>query len=354
MIEPAEGDILQAQADALVNTVNCVGVMGRGIALQFKNAYPANARAYTAACQRAEVHPGKMLVYDTGRLTQPRYIINFPTKRYWKGKSRLEDIQSGLLALVNEVRSRGIRSIAVPPLGAGLGGLDWGQVRPLIVEAFNALPDVRVLLFEPGGAPPAERMAKTRTRPPMTLGRAVLVGLLDRYLAAAMDPFVTLLEVHKLMYLAQVAGEPLKLEFAKAPYGPYARNLRHVLSQLEGHYVSGYGDAEDRPDKALELLPGAAAEAASFLQGHAAALGRFDRVVDLIAGFETPFGMELLTTVHWVMAQEGGRADDALARVHAWNTRKRMFTADQVAITVATLHERGWLDGPGAQPRADG
>jgi O-acetyl-ADP-ribose deacetylase (regulator of RNase III) len=352
MIEQATGDILEAQADALVNTVNCVGVMGRGIALQFKKAYPDNARAYAAACARAQVHPGKMLVHDLGCLTAPRYIVNFPTKRHWKGKSRLEDIESGLLALVEEVRARNIRSIAVPPLGAGLGGLEWSQVRPLVVKAFEALPGVRVLLYEPLGAPPPERMVRATTRPRMTLAPAVLIGLMDRYLAAAMDPFVTLLEAHKLMYFAQSAGEPLNLAFTKGPYGPYAENLRHVLNRIEGHYVTGYGDAADRPDTALELLPGAQQAAATFLEGQAAARERFDRVTDLIAGFETPFGMELLTTVYWVLVQEGVSVDEVVARVHGWNARKRMFTAEQVAMTVAALDQRGWLPRQPASPPA--
>jgi O-acetyl-ADP-ribose deacetylase (regulator of RNase III) len=143
MIHITEGNLLQAQAEALVNTVNCVGYMGKGIALQFKQAFPANFREYEAACKAEQVQPGRMLIHDNGRLALPYYIINFPTKRHWRAKSRLEDIRSGLDALVDDVRRLGIRSIAVPPLGCGLGGLDWDDVRPLIEQAFAALPDVR-------------------------------------------------------------------------------------------------------------------------------------------------------------------------------------------------------------------
>jgi O-acetyl-ADP-ribose deacetylase (regulator of RNase III) len=153
MIELTRGDLFQADAEALVNAVNCVGVMGRGIALQFKQAFPRNFTAYAAACKRGEVEPGRMLVVETVQRTAPRYIVNFPTKRHWKDKSRLADIDSGLLALIAEVRRLGIRSIAVPPLGCGLGGLAWADVRPRIERAFVALPDVRVLLYEPEGAP---------------------------------------------------------------------------------------------------------------------------------------------------------------------------------------------------------
>lgn len=150
MIEYVQGDILQADAEALVNTVNCVGVMGRGIALQFKNAYPANFAEYKHACDRGDVVPGRMLIYRTGALTNPKYIINFPTKRHWKGKSRLEDIESGLDALAGDIKALGITSIAIPPLGSGLGGLPWEQVRQLIQQKIGTLEHVTVLVYEPG------------------------------------------------------------------------------------------------------------------------------------------------------------------------------------------------------------
>src|SRR5436309_3172063 len=152
-IELKTGDLLKADAEAIVNTVNCVGIMGRGIALQFKKAFPANFHAYARACEDGEVQPGKMFVFDSGSFTNPRYIINFPTKRHWKGKSRIEDIESGLVALAHEISERGIKSIAIPPLGAGLGGLDWGDVRPRIEAALRDLPNLHVLIYQPKGAP---------------------------------------------------------------------------------------------------------------------------------------------------------------------------------------------------------
>ena len=153
MIEYRTGDILTTDAEALVNTVNCVGIMGRGIALQFKNAFPANFKAYAAACKRGEVQPGRMFVFETGTLGTRNYIINFPTKRHWRGKSRMEDIESGLVALAQEIRERGIRSIAVPPLGSGLGGLNWPDVRARIEAALRGFNDVQIVVFEPNGAP---------------------------------------------------------------------------------------------------------------------------------------------------------------------------------------------------------
>jgi O-acetyl-ADP-ribose deacetylase (regulator of RNase III) len=154
MIEFTTGDMLRADVEALVNTVNCVGIMGRGLALQFKNVFPENFRAYEAACARAEVQPGRMFVVETGQL-RPKLIINFPTKRHWRGRSRMEDIASGLTALVDEIGNRRIRSIAIPPLGSGLGGLNWADVRPRIVAALDQLDALNVIVYEPTGAPAA-------------------------------------------------------------------------------------------------------------------------------------------------------------------------------------------------------
>jgi O-acetyl-ADP-ribose deacetylase (regulator of RNase III) len=150
MLEFTSGDLLQADVEALVNTVNCLGAMGRGIALQFKNKFPENFKAYVVACKNQEVLPGRMFVFHTRTLCNPRYIVNFPTKRHWRDKSRMEDIETGLADLVRVIKARKIASIAVPPLGCGLGGLQWEEVRGLMEKALN-LPDVRVLVFQPTG-----------------------------------------------------------------------------------------------------------------------------------------------------------------------------------------------------------
>ncbi len=341
MIEFTTGDILRANAEALVNTVNCVGIMGRGIALQFKNAFPANFKAYQAACAREDVRPGKMFVFETGTLGNPKFIVNFPTKRHWKGKSRMEDIESGLKALTEEIRARGIRSIAIPPLGSGLGGLNWADVRPRIEHALRGINDLDVIIFEPNSEPVP---TKSRDVPNMTAGRAALVVLMHRYLGGLMDPFVTLIEVQKLMYFMQEAGENLRLQYVKHHYGPYADNLRHVLTKIEGHLVSGYHDGGDAPNKQLELVPGAVKEAEAFLADDSQTRSRFDRVGKLVEGFETPFGLELLATVHWVASRENAAsADDAVTKVYAWNDRKRRFTPRQIGIAFDTLRENGWL-----------
>jgi O-acetyl-ADP-ribose deacetylase (regulator of RNase III) len=350
MIEYKCGDLLAEDVQALVNSVNCVGVMGRGIALQFKKAFPANFKAYEAACRDGDVQPGRMFVFETNQLTNPRYIINFPTKRQWRGKSRLSDIEAGLEALVEEITRRGIRSIAIPPLGSGLGGLDWADVRPRIERALAPLPDVRVIVFEPVIVPGATETVKTREVPKMTPGRAALIGLMDRYLAGLLDPFVTLLEVHKLMYFMQEAGEPLSLRYVQAPYGPYADNLRHVLHALEGHMVSGFADGGDAPDKELELVPGAVADAVAFLEDQPDTRARFDRVVDLVEGFETPFGLELLSTVHWVSSRNPVKTTGEVVALTynwgGWGERKRRFSPRQIGLALDVLAEKHWIAEP--------
>jgi O-acetyl-ADP-ribose deacetylase (regulator of RNase III) len=347
MIQLTKGDILTAKTEALVNTVNCVGVMGRGIALQFRKAFPGNFKAYKKACDNKQVQPGKMFIYDLNRLDRPHFIINFPTKQHWKNKSRIEDIKSGLVDLVSVVQQQQIHSIAIPPLGCGLGGLNWDEVRPLIFEALKSLPEVDVLLFEPVGTPQATAMVKEKKVPKMTVGRAALLGLIRRYLSAVMEPSVTLLEVHKLMYFMQEAGEPLRLDYQKAPYGPYAKNLRHLLNHIEGHFISGYGDAEDRPDKPLELNLFALKQANEFLKNHEVTRQRFDRVANLITGFETTFGMELLSTVHWVVTNEDAvTKEQVVTKVHSWNERKSMFTPRHIERAWDCLQESGWITQP--------
>ncbi len=352
MIEYKKGNILAENVEAIVNTVNCVGIMGRGIALQFKNTFPDNFKAYATACKQNEVQPGRMFIYETRRLTNPHYIVNFPTKRHWKGKSRMEDVDAGLVALAEEIRARNIRSIAIPPLGSGLGGLDWSSVRPRIEAALRGIDDLKVVIFEPSEVLADERANSSSNIPKMTSGRAALVSLMHRYLTGLLDPFISLLEIHKLMYFLQAADEPLQLKYSKGLYGPYAENLRHVLKAVEGHLVSGYADGGDAPDKQLELVPGALDDARSFLKGKDDTVSRMSRVFELVEGFETPFGLELLSTVHWIVTHDqADTLEDIVAMTYAWNDHKRQFTKRQIALVTEVLGRKGWIksiSSPGA------
>lgn len=345
MIQLGSGNLLDAQIDALVNTVNTAGVMGKGIALQFKKAFPTSYDVYRKECDAGRVQIGKVLVVHLGTLV-PRYIVHFPTKKHWRSPSKLDYVAQGLVDLVEQVRALGIRSIAIPPLGCGNGGLAWADVRPLIETAFAALPDVRAILYEPTGAPEPAAMPNRTKLPNMTAGRAAVLAMMDRYLSTGFLYRLSLLEIQKFAYFLQEAGQPLKLTYTAGPYGPYADNLRHVLSHIDGHFTEGYGDGRNAPDTPITLLPGAADQAAAFLAEDPATRARIDRVSALIEGFETPFGMELLATVHWVMAhsQDARESEDAaIAAVHGWNARKaERMKPSQLRTVWSHLRQHGW------------
>lgn len=344
MIYFTTGNLFDTPVDALVNTVNCVGVMGRGIALQFKKSYPDNFKEYAKACKEEEVIPGKMFVHSTGRLTSPSFIINFPTKRHWKGASSLEDIETGLKDLVSVIQKNGITSIAIPPLGCGLGGLDWTVVKSRIEEALKDLTNVEIVVYEPNGAPEPSQMARNKKVPKITPGRAALITLMNHYLQALLDPEITLLELHKLMYFLQESGQPLKLDYGKAEFGPYANNLRHVLNELEGYMISGYADGGDNPRKPLSLIPGAIKDALHHLEQDQDMKKHMDQVVDLVQGFESAFGLELLATVHWVAKHEKIQSKEDIHRgVYNWNDHKKIFSPHHIDIAYDTLKRKNWL-----------
>jgi O-acetyl-ADP-ribose deacetylase (regulator of RNase III) len=344
MISITQGNILKSDAEALVNTVNCVGYMGKGIALQFKQAFPENFKAYSRACNVDKVNPGQMFVFQTGSMFNPKYIINFPTKRHWRGKSRIEDIEKGLIALVNDVKKLNIKSIAVPPLGCGLGGLNWDVVQPMIEKAFQEVPHVQLYLFAPSGAPSAKAMPINTSPPKMTIARALLLKLMDKYLELSYR--LTLLEIHKLAYLLQEAGEPLRLRYEAGHYGPYAANLNKVLERIDSHFIRGYGDNQD-PNADIEIIQKAVNEANEFLQDKNESKKRLKKVVDIIEGFETPYGVELLSTTHWVAKYNKPPASNENSAIEAfsnWNDRKRkMFKEKHIRIAWRRLESKSWI-----------
>ncbi|CAM3711830.1 macro domain-containing protein [Deinococcus frigens] len=349
MIEVQRGNLLEAQADALVNTVNTKGVMGKGVALQFKRRYPENYRVYAEACKTEQVVVGQMFVTELPASFEagPRYIINFPTKRHWRGGSRISYVQAGLEDLIRVVHERDLRSVALPALGCGNGGLEWDEVRPLIEQAFKALPEVRVLLYPPAQNPdPDSPTLRPQTkRPKLNRGSAAMLRLFREYLL----PEYTLgrTEAQKLMYFLQAAGFDLKLNFEKNNYGPYDNNVRHVLERMEGHYIQGYGTGEGA--SRIHLLPGTSQEIQQALEDCPDIEEPLERVTQLIEGFETPFSLELLASVHWVAHQEQAQTpDEALTKIANWTDRKRqLMTQEKVELAWQHLKEHGWL--PSAQ-----
>lgn len=340
MIEEVQGNLLEAEVDALVNTVNTVGVMGKGIALQFRRAYPDNFRAYAAACKSDSVRLGEVFVHPTGAYTGPRYIINFPTKRHWKSKARLKDIEVGLASLRQTLLDLNVSSVAVPPLGCGNGGLEWSRVYPLIRQYLGDLEDMHVLVYAPAGAPSPDSMPVRTKRPTMTRPRAALLLAFERYIKRSVgsgqseDYKLSIVEAQKVAYFLQVAGWPGGWDFAPSYFGPYSQVIDQFISLVEGHFIAGYGDGSSGSRATLTLDSVALAGAHELLDGDSefeAALARFEGIVD---GFEFPYGIELLSTVDYVVRQHEScpPVEDVISAIGSWSNRKaRLFKEKQAA-----------------------
>lgn len=295
----SQGNLLLAPVAALVNTVNTEGVMGKGLALQFRQAYELNYKLYRKACKEGQVRVGEMFVTETGEAFGPRYIINFPTKRHWKEASRMEYITTGLEALKVVLREYGIESVALPPLGCGNGGLDWADVRPVIEDSLRELEgQVVVQLFGPTDAVPETTVTKSAE---LTEARAMMLLAMQAYSVLGFS--LTMVEVNKLGYFLHRLGEKsLRLQVSKAPYGPYAPNLSYLLDGLDGVYLRGMKHREVRRNEELVLLPEMipAVQTWAEINFTPAHWQRLQRLTHLIEGFESPLGMELLATVDYL------------------------------------------------------
>nr|WP_299242948.1 macro domain-containing protein [uncultured Halomonas sp.] len=310
MIEYTKGNLLDADVEALVNTVNTVGVMGKGIALMFKEAFPDNFAAYAEACKREEVVTGRMFVTEQDGLLGPRWIINFPTKQHWRAKTRMEWIDAGLEDLKRVIREKDIRTVALPPLGCGNGGLEWQKVRPRIETALEEFEDVRVLVFEPTSE--YQNVAKRSGVETLTPARALIAELVRRYWVLGIE--CSLLEVQKLAWLmerriaAHGLDNPLKLEFQPHRYGPYSDRLRHLLNGLDGSYLHSEKRINDASSEEVVWFDESRKEHISAylrsteMRPYAQVLEEVDTLID---GFQSPLGMEALATLDWLISQEG-------------------------------------------------
>lgn len=340
MLRFVRGDLLKAPVEALVNTVNTVGVMGKGVALQFKRAFPDNYQAYVQACKRGEVQIGRIFVHDRGPLAQPRYIFNFPTKKHWRHPARMEYVEEGLKDLVRQIRELRVRSIALPPLGAGNGKLPWPEVKRRIQEALAPLEDVEILVYEPPGEPQAHPITPQRTKPRLTPARAALLKLFGLY--GALGKSLGRLEAQKLAYFLQEAGLDLRLAFVRQRFGPYAEPLNHVLVRLEGHYIRGFGDRTGASQ--IRLEPQALNEAILYLADHPEADEAATRAAEWLKKFETPYWLELLATVHWAVRHEGARDWATLQKVlRTWSPHKATFPRTHIQVALDALLKRGAL-----------
>ena len=350
-----QGNLLDADVDAVVNTVNTVGVMGKGIALMFKERFPENYAAYAQACKAGEVRVGEIFVTRSVELQGPRWIINFPTKKHWRQPTKLEWVRDGLVALKAVIRENQIRSIAIPPLGCGNGGLEWQDVRPLIETTLAHLAGVEIVVYEPTAT--YQNVAKRKGVERLTPARALIAEMVRRYWVLGIE--CTLLETQKLAWFLERTIkrlgliDPLDLRFEADRYGPYANRLTHLLNGLDGSYLhcdKRLADAspfdtiwfEDSKRERIELYLNS-----KEARAYAPAIEATD---DLIDGFQSPLGMEALATVDWLIVREG--AEPTLQGIkngignwpagadHA-QRKLRIFTDRLLELALVRLHSMG-------------
>lgn len=335
MIQYKIGNLLDSEAEALVNTVNTMGVMGKGIALQFKNMFPNNFKLYANACKNNEVNVGKLFITEgEALLSGKKIIINFPTKTNWRLPSEYQYIESGLTELVNVIKEMKIKSIAIPPLGAGNGGLDWNKVKQILEKYLSNL-DCDIFIYEPSSAI-QEALKKERVK--LTPARAMLLSVL--YESVRNGEFVSEFSSEKIAYFLQRFGarETFKLEFQPNFYGPYSGKVKHVLYYLNGSYIMGYSSKDKKPFEELGLIPDAESEVNAFLnkpenETHKKTV---EKTKSFLAGFYSPFGLELLSTIDFIISEKNAKTSEAITKeLENWSDRKKTLFTNQKFIQIA-------------------
>ena len=332
MIKYTTGNIINADVEALVNTVNTVGVMGKGIALAFKKAFPSNFKLYKKACDEKSFFIGKLLVTETGQFT-PKFIVNFPTKQHWRGHSKVEFIEIGMQELVKTIEEQQIKSIAIPPLGCGNGGLRWEIVKPIILKELSKINrEISVIIYEPGFNN-QNNIKRKITK--LTPARAMLLKSLEDY--KILGYAINLLVIQKIAYFLQRLGEPLNLNYEKGYYGPYAHSLQHLLKHLNGHYLE-FKDEKIKPTIEVKLHHFETVKKYSTTELTAKQIERLKQLQALIEGFETPYGLELLATVDFVCQKKKLIETDAIIQeIGKWTKRKKEIMKP---FHIKVAHER--------------
>lgn len=331
MIRYTTGNLLEADTQALVNTVNTVGVMGKGIALQFAERYKSNLRTYKEACKSGELQVGRLLVTTDADIHGERIIINFPTKKDWKHRSSYAYIEAGLVELVHVMVARGIQSIAVPPLGCGNGGLDWAKVKPMIEAHLGAL-DAEVVVYEPSAAIKQVLQKENTREAKLTPGRAMLLHALFNF--ERLGEPASLFVANKLAFFLKLLGEPQlkRLEFKPANYGPYSVQVQHALYDLNGVYLKGLEQHDAKPFEELNLNYDRLNEVQRFIADTLTAdqHARLDRLTELVAGFRSTYALELLSSVAFILQDEPSLDIAGIQeRMKSWSKRKGSLAAEE-------------------------
>jgi len=329
------GNILESQAEALVNTVNTEGVMGKGIALQFKKAFPHNYKVYRKACEKGQVKIGKLLaVRDKSLLDGEKLIINFPTKTTWRKPSEYSFIEEGLVDLKRVIQHESIKSIAIPPLGAGQGGLNWDKVKGLLTT-YLADVDTEIIIYEPNSKI-KEELKKERAK--LTPSRAMLLAMM--YELVRNGEFVSEFAAEKVAYFLQKFGgeEVLKLDFRENFYGPYSGKVRHVLYYLNGSYIMGFSSMDKKPFEELELIMDGEKEVQDFLNlpENEAFFQIVSKTKEFLKGYYSNFALELLSTVDYLNQKFDLQNEAAIReKIENWSNRKKNLFANPNFITKA-------------------
>ncbi|MCG1035512.1 type II toxin-antitoxin system antitoxin DNA ADP-ribosyl glycohydrolase DarG [Polaribacter sargassicola] len=341
MIKFIKGNLLNAKTEALVNTVNTVGVMGKGIALQFKNRFPYNYKVYREACKNKMFKTGQVLTVQDGDLLNQQYIVNFPTKAHWKSPSKIEYIQTGLVALKNEIAKLKIKSIAIPPLGCGNGGLNWDIVKEIMIKELESL-DIEIIIYEPNTQiKQVLQKEEIKAAAKLTPARAMLLYLMFNYEKAGEQS--SLFVANKLAYFLQRKGEKLRLKFEAHHYGPYAVQVNHVLLHLNGTFLKGMEQNMPKPFEPLQLNYNKFEEVNSYVktQLNSEQIVRLESVIQLLNRFESTFALELLATVDYIKSNDSAKSvDEVLESISKWSTRKiNLFKPQQVELALTHLSE---------------
>ena len=294
--------------------------MGKGLALEFKRAFPENYKQYERAAKEKQLKIGKLFVTQPNHISI-KYIVNFPTKSHWKERSKIEYIKDGLEDLVQFLSEhKEIKSIAIPPLGCGNGGLNWNEVKLIIERSLKELAEnIDIIIYEPGFN---DEKIILQADEKLTLARTMFLTALNHYLRLGYS--INLLVAQKTAYFLQILGEPLNLVFEKGFYGPYAQKLNHLLKRINGSYVL-YDEKQNNPDVEIRLNP-AFFDRVKNSQSSLTAeqKKRLEKLSDLIEGYESPYGMELLATVSFILESNPDySADQVQSVIHNWTKRKK-------------------------------
>lgn len=337
MIQFKIGNLLDSNAQALVNTVNTDGIMGKGIALQFKNQFPNNYKEYVKACKEGAISIGKLFIYEEDTLLNgKKIIINFPTKTTWRKPSEYSYIEMGLKDLVVIIKKYNIKSIAIPPLGAGNGGLDWNIVKELLLKHLDGL-DCEIYVYKPNNA---IKEVLRKERVPLTPARAMLLSVLFELVKNG--EFISEFSAEKVAYFLQRFGakDVFKLEFKKNFYGPYSGKVKHVLYYLNGSYITGYSSKDRKPFENLGLVFEAEADVNKYLKQpeNSKYLNIANKTKEFLNGFYSNFGLELLSTVDFIKETENLSESSSIKnKIENWSGRKRTLFASNTKFIDISL-----------------